>query len=105
MSEQSFTEDVPHSLGRAEAKRRIGEGLPKLLQMLPGGKAQHHWTGDTMFLDYRALGQSAAAQIEILDDRVRVTVRLTGILAAMGAKVAQLMGRGTRELLEDKSKG
>lgn len=102
---ETFTEDVPHSLGREAAKQRIGEGLPKLLEMLPGGKAAHHWTGDTMFLDYRALGQSAAAEIEIMDDRVRVTVTLTGILAAMGAKVASLMGRGTRELLDDKSKG
>ncbi|MGB3722251.1 MAG: polyhydroxyalkanoic acid system family protein, partial [Pacificimonas sp.] len=83
MAEQTFTEDVPHQLGREAAKQRIGEGLPKLLAMLPGGKAVHHWTGDTMFLDYRALGQSASAQLEIMDDRVRVTVTLTGILAAM----------------------
>ncbi|MHB9878610.1 polyhydroxyalkanoic acid system family protein [Pacificimonas sp. ICDLI1SI03] len=104
MAEQTFSEEVPHSLGREEARRRMADGLPQLLEMLPGGKAEHHWAGDTMFLSYSALGQSADAQLEVFDDKVRVSVRLTGLLAAMGDKISRLMGRGTRELLEDKSK-
>ncbi|MBV7256395.1 polyhydroxyalkanoic acid system family protein [Pacificimonas sp. WHA3] len=101
--EETFTEEIAHTLGRQEARRRISDSLPGYLEMLPGGKAHHHWTGDTMFLNYSALGQTADAQLEVMDDRIRVTVRLTGLLAAMGSKISAMLGRGAKELLEDKS--
>lgn len=100
--EKQFSQDVPHSLGREEAKRRMDEGLPKLLAMLPGGRVQHRWTGDTMFLEVSALGQDVDAAMEVLDDRVHLDVRMRGLLAAMGDKIAGLFRRGTAEMLEDK---
>ena len=100
--EKTFEQDVPHRLGRDAARQRLAEGLPRLLEMMPGGEARHHWVGDTMFLDYSAFGQSAAAELEVFEDRVRVKVTVTGLLAAMGDKLARLFGKGTRDLLEDK---
>ena len=100
--EKTFTRDVPHQLGREEARRRVADGLPRLVEMLPGGNANHRWTGDTMFLDYGAFGQSASAQLEVLDDRVRVSITVRGLLAAMGDRLADLFGRGTRQLLDHK---
>ena len=100
--EKTFQQDVPHKLGKTEAKRRMEDGLPKLLSMLPGGRADHHWEGDAMLMDYAALGQSASARMEVLEDRVLVTITLGGMLAAMGDKIAGMLGRGTRDMLEDK---
>lgn len=102
MAEHSFSQDVAHDLGRAEAKRRMAEGLPSLLAMLPGGDVEHHWIEDTMFLRVDALGQGVDARIEVLDTHVHLDVRLRGLLAAMGEKMSGLLGRGTRTLLEDK---
>jgi hypothetical protein len=89
-------------LGREEAKRKLGEGLPDLLNMMPGGDSQHRWDGDTMFLDYSALGQSASAVLDVREDHVLVSITVRGFLAAMGDKLAALFGRGTKDLLEDK---
>lgn len=100
--EKTFQQDVPHKLGKIEAKRRMEEGLPRLLSMLPGGRADHRWEGDAMLMDYAALGQSASARMEVLEDRVLVTITLGGMLAAMGDKIAGMLGRGTRDMLEDK---
>jgi hypothetical protein len=100
--EKTFQQEVPHTLGKVEAKRRMDDGLPKLLSMLPGGRADHPWDGDAMLMDYAALGQSASARMEVLEDRVLVTIALGGMLAAMGEKIAGMLGRGTREMLDDK---
>jgi hypothetical protein len=102
--EKTFHHDVAHDLGREAARQRMEEGLPQLLAMLPGGAARHHWTGDTMFLDYEAFGQRASAQLEVFDDRVSVTVTVGGVLAAMGEGLAKLFGKGTQQMLADRRK-
>lgn len=102
--EKSFTQTVSHSLGREKARQQLDEGLPQLLDLLPGGRSQHHWTGDTMFLEYAALGQSASAQLEVFEDNVVITITVRGFLAAMGDRLAELFGRGTRQLLEHKKR-
>lgn len=102
--EKSFTQTVAHSLGREKARRQLDEGLPQLLALLPGGRTEHRWSGDTMFLDYSALGQSATAELTVFDESVVVTITVRGVLAAMGDRIATLFGRGTRQLLEDRSR-
>ncbi|MBZ6379104.1 MULTISPECIES: polyhydroxyalkanoic acid system family protein [Pacificimonas] len=102
--ERTFTQSVRHGLGREEAKRKLEEGLPNLLGLLPGGESRHQWDGDTMLLDYSALGQSASARLQVDDAEVVVTITVRGVLAAMGDKLSQMFGRGTKALLEDKSR-
>ncbi|MGB7405451.1 MAG: polyhydroxyalkanoic acid system family protein [Pacificimonas sp.] len=102
--EKTFTQEVAHGTTREEAKEKLQTRLPELLEMLPGGEVEDHWVGDTMLLDYRALGQQASAQLQVLDDRVVVSVTVSGFLAAMGDKIGGILGRGTKTLLEDKSK-
>jgi hypothetical protein len=57
--------DVPHSLGRDEARARIQAGLPKLAEHIPGGgTVSDHWTGtDALTLTIIAMGQSVEAKI------------------------------------------
>ena len=42
--------DVPHQLGIAAAKERIGSGFGKLADFVPGGAiTEHRWEGDSLW--------------------------------------------------------
>jgi len=63
--------DIPHRLGRAEARQKLENKLGHIAAALPGGSLNsHHWEGDTLFLDIAVLGQRIASELEVLDDRV-----------------------------------
>ena len=66
----TVTAIVAHRLGKVEAVRRLKEGLARtngdlgLIAM-----QQQIWEGDTLRFRMRALGQTAAAGIEVLEER------------------------------------
>jgi len=98
--------DLPHSLGAAEAKRRIAGGIGKLSDHLPGGgEVNHSWSGDRMDLGVKAMGQQVSAKIDVGEKIVRLEVVLPAFLSFFGSKVESLMRRHGTELLEDKSGG
>ena len=45
--------DLPHKLGRDEARRRIAGNIDQLAGHIPGGTAEvkSRWAGDTLHLD------------------------------------------------------
>ncbi|HEX8583221.1 MAG TPA: polyhydroxyalkanoic acid system family protein [Allosphingosinicella sp.] len=101
-----ITVDLPHSLGAAEAKRRIAGGIGKLGDHLPGGgDVQHSWTGDRMDLGVKAMGQEVSATIDVGEKIVRLEVRLPAFLSFFSGKIESLMRRHGTELLEDRSGG
>ena len=52
---------IPHSLGRAEATRRLKAGLTRAATSVPVLKVDEEtWQGDRMVFRVRALGQSAS---------------------------------------------
>ncbi|MCH8617101.1 polyhydroxyalkanoic acid system family protein [Sphingomonas sp. SM33] len=106
--ERPIEVDLPHKLGREEARRRIADNVHKLRDHLPGGAASHvqsNWTGDTLNLDISAMGQTVAGQIDVQDSKVRVKVMLPGMLSLFAAPIeAALKAKGGNVLLEDKSK-
>jgi hypothetical protein len=61
---------IQHRLGKAEAVRRLKEGFARTNGQLGTMIAvdQQTWEGDTVRFRMRALGQTAAATIEVLDD-------------------------------------
>lgn len=78
--------DIPHQLGRAEARRRIGDGFAKVLQQLPGGGAGHvteSWEGDRLSFSVSALGQTVRGLIDVLDDTVKMEIELPGVLGVI----------------------
>ena len=98
--------DLPHKLGAAEAKRRIGGGIGQLRDHIPGGaEVRSGWDGDRMNLSVQAMGQEVAAKIDVGETVVRLEVQLPAFLAFFGNKVEGLIRRHGTELLEDKSKG
>src|SRR6476661_3318602 len=104
MSEQ-ISVDIPHQLGAAEAKRRVQSNLGSLGGKLPAGATvRPAWEGDRLRLDIGALGQQAAAMLDILDDRVRISVQLPPALGFFRQAIEAGLRQGGATLLEDKSK-
>jgi hypothetical protein len=97
--------DVPHSLGAAEAKRRIGANIGSLAAHLPAGaKLSPAWDGDTMKLGIGVMGQEVAAALDVQERVVRVSVQLPPALAFFGKAIEAGLRRSATELLEDRSK-
>ena len=106
MSTQPIHVDLPHKLGKAEARRRIADNIHKLTSFIPGGAAvTHQWQGDRLDLDIAAMGQSVTARVEVEEALLRVHVALPGLLGMMARPIeAALRAKGSELLLEDRTK-
>jgi putative polyhydroxyalkanoate system protein len=83
--------NIPHELGRAEARRRIDEGVSRLTsQMGAVGEVRRTWQGDTLAFSMQAIGQTVSGTIAVQDQDVRLEVELPGIFAMVAN---QLKGR------------
>jgi putative polyhydroxyalkanoate system protein len=97
--------DLPHRLGKAEARRRIESGMGGLTRHLPAGaQVQPHWTGDQLHLAVSALGQDLRTRIDVQETVVRVEVVLPPALGFLAGMIEAGVRRGGAELLEDRSK-
>ena len=96
--------DLPHKLGREEARRRIANNIHKLKEHIPGGGAQVEsaWQGDELDLAINALGQAVSAKIGVEETKVRVAVMLPGMLAMFAGPIEAMLQKKGNILLEDK---
>jgi len=102
---QPIDVDLPHRLGKEEAKRRIGGNIHKLSEHIPGGNANvtSRWEGDTMKLSVAAMGQAVDADITVHETKVHCHVVLPGLLGMFAKPIeAMLNAKGGDLLLEDK---
>ncbi len=100
---ENVTVVINHRLGKAEAVRRLKEGLTHTSQL--GSMIaidQATWQGDTLCFSMRALGQSAAASIEVLDDALRIEVSLPGLLAKVVKRLIPILRKEATALLAKK---
>jgi hypothetical protein len=99
----TVTAIVSHRLGKVEAVRRLKEGLARtngnlgLIAM-----EQETWEGDTLRFRVRALGQAAAASIEVLEDALRIEVSLPRFLAKAAKRLLPILRSEATLLLEKK---
>jgi putative polyhydroxyalkanoate system protein len=95
--------DLPHKLGRDEARRRIANNIHKLREHIPGGSAQveSSWQGDELDLAINALGQAVTAKIGVEETKVRVAVMLPGMLAMFAGPIEAMLQKKGNVLLED----
>jgi hypothetical protein len=100
----TVTVTVSHRLGKAEAVRRLKEGFARGNGQLGPMIAveQQTWEGDTLRFRARALGQTAAATIEVLEDALRIDVSLPWLLAKMANRLLPVLRKQTTLLLEKK---
>ena len=98
--------DLPHQLGREEAKRRIAGNTHTLKDHIPGGMAEVHeaWDGDHLTMTVNAMGQQVVALIDITDTNVHCRIDLPGMLGMFsGAITSAFRKHGKKILLEDHS--
>lgn len=96
------TVDIPHSLGTAEARRRIEHGRDSLVRHLPGGaRVQSEWKGGQLEMNVVAMGQELRATVEPLEKVVRVQVVLPPALAFLRPMIEAGIQRGGAEMLQD----
>lgn len=92
---------IPHSLGQAEARRRLEAGLAKLTGELPGaGEFRQSWRGDTLDFSAVAMGQTISGVVEVLADHARLEVHLPGLLGMLSGKIKGKIEERGRLLLK-----
>jgi putative polyhydroxyalkanoate system protein len=103
---QPIEVELPHKLGKDEARRRIANNVHKLQEHIPGGAQVHSgWAGDQLNLDVAAMGQSVTAAIDVMEDRVRLKVLLPPMLGMFSGLIQAALQKKGSVLLEDHSKG
>lgn len=97
--------EIPHELGREEARRRIEEGMERGRRALDKSGINIlnlTWTGDRLDFGVSALAQKVEGQIDVNADHVRLEVRLPLLLALFAEKIQKVVGREGNLLLTKK---
>jgi putative polyhydroxyalkanoate system protein len=94
--------DLPHNLGKDEARRRIANNIHKLQEHIPGGASvQSGWTGDQLNLQVAAMGEAVNASIDVQETKVHLKVLLPGMLGMFSGIVQAALQKKGSVLLED----
>ncbi|QJR02986.1 hypothetical protein HH800_12880 [Sphingobium yanoikuyae] len=93
--------DIPHDLGRDEAKRRVEQGLPKLEQHIPGGGTMTAtWPSDyTLDMEISAMAQTIPVKLLIEEDKVRGTVSIPMFLKMMSGPISDFIKTSAQKML------
>lgn len=103
---QPIEVDLPHKLGKEEARRRIANNTHKLTEHIPGGaQVDSSWSGDQLSLQVQAMGESVQALIDVQETRVHLKVLLPGMLGMFGGVIQAALQKKGHVLLEDHHKG
>ena len=99
---QPIEVDLPHKLGRDEARRRIANNVHKLQEHIPGGaQVQAGWVNDQLNLDVQAMGQAVTATIDVEETKVHLKVLLPPMLGMFGGLIHAALQKKGDLLLED----
>ena len=102
---QPIEVDLPHNLGKDEARRRIATNIHKLQEHIPGGaKVESGWAGDQLNLRVQALGDSVQTAIDVEETKVHVKVLLPGLLGMFAGPIQAMLQKKGGALLEDHRK-
>ena len=99
----TVTAIVDHRLGKVEAVRRLKEGFARTngnLGLI--AVKQETWEGDSLRFRMRALGQTVAGRIEVLEDAIRIEVWLPRLLAKAAKRLLPMLRKEATLLLEKK---
>jgi putative polyhydroxyalkanoate system protein len=97
--------DLPHNLGKDEARRRIANNIHKLQEHIPGGAhVQSEWSGDRLNLQVSAMGEGVNAIIDVQETKVHLKVLLPGMLGMFSGVIQAALQKKGSILLEDHTK-
>lgn len=96
-----MTADIPHQLGREEAKRRIEGGVGQFADFVPGGAiVDRRWDGDTLHFAVAALGQRLDCRLEVADSNIHALFILPPLLAPFAGAIRRQLQKAGPKLLE-----
>lgn len=93
---------IPHSLGKAEAVRRLQSGLQGLPASGLVTLEQQPWIDNRMPFLVRAFGQAVPGSLEVEDDAVRFEVVLPPLLRKLWEPMKEAVIGRAKLLLEKK---
>lgn len=95
---------IPHRLGRAEAERRLRAGLSRARTDFASLLAidEERWQDNRLSFRVRALAQTAAGSIDVLDDELRLEVTLPWLLGKFAERLVPAIRREATLLIEKK---
>ena len=104
---RSITINIPHSLGKDEARKRIASGFGRLQDQMTGGLAgmiavQNRWEGNRLHFAGTALTQSITGRIDIEDKFVQMQLDVPQILTALANLIERKLQKVGQQLLEEK---
>jgi hypothetical protein len=90
-----LTVTIPHSLGAAQARQRISQGVESLRQQYASQitRADIAWQGDKAELQVGALGQVIKARIDVQEDHLRIEVDLPWLLQKLAHPLESFLTR------------
>jgi hypothetical protein len=79
--------EIPHQLGRVEARRRIENGFENLVNPLGGraGAWTQRWEGDRLIFSVAVMGQNASGTVDVLETVVSMEIELPGLLGQIAS--------------------
>ena len=94
---------ISHSLGKAEALRRLKGGMERTIVHIPVMKVDEQaWSGDRMSFRASALGQVASGTLDVGESDMRLELTLPWVLQRFAGMVQGAFSDRTRQLLEKK---
>ena len=101
------TVNIPHGLGKDEARRRLESGFGRLQQQMSGGLVgmlamKERWEGDRLHFEGGALGQKITGRIDVLPESVQIQLDLPEILAAIADRIAAKLKQEGQRVLANK---
>jgi hypothetical protein len=92
--------DIPHQLGRAEARRRVEAGFGQLAGWIPGGAVSaHRWEGDSLHFQVGAMGVQVAARLDVGDKAVHAHLELPAFLGSFAPQIQEKLRQKGPDLL------
>ena len=94
---------IPHSLGKAEALRRLKSGMARATANIPRLKFEDPtWVHDRMTFRAHALWQVASGTVDVGESDVRLEILLPWVLQRFAEVVQSTLKERTTLLLEKK---
>jgi hypothetical protein len=91
---------IPHKLGRETAKERIGAGVFKLADVVPGAKLKDHdWQGDRLNFTLTAMGQKISCRLDVREEDVGASFVLPPMLQIFSDSIKEKIQKEAPKLL------
>jgi len=98
--------NIPHALGKDEARRRIEQGFANIQQQLGGSfmgvaaSCSSRWEAERLHFEGGVMGQRITGRLEVLPDSVQMQIDVPELLATIADRIKSVLTTGTQRLLQ-----